>query len=138
MKTCSTCPKLIKNGYTLCYECNNKLDSESDTTSETDERAKPEVIVKRESIPKCVRNAVWRHQNNNQIEAKCICCRVETVTIGNFHVGHITSIANGGTTTLDNLTVLCMLCNTSMGKCNVYEFIDKYKLHYFEKNPETL
>ena len=72
MKTCSSCPKLIKNGYTLCYECNGKEDSASDT----------EVIVKRESIPKCVRNAVWRHQNNNKMEAKCICCRVETVTVG--------------------------------------------------------
>ena len=128
MKTCSTCPKLIKNGYSHCFECNNKDESASDS----------ELIVKRESIPKCVRNAVWRHLNNNQLEAKCICCRVETVTIGNFHVGHITSVANGGTTTLDNLTVLCPLCNCSMGKCNVYEFIDKYKLHYFEKNPDIL
>ena len=122
MKNCATCPKLIKNDYTHCFECNNKEDA-----SET------EVIVKRESIPKCVRNAVWRHQNNNQIEAKCICCRVETVTIGNFH-----AVANGGTTTLDHLTVLCPLCNCSMGKCNVYDFIDKYKLHFFEKKPETL
>ena len=122
MKNCATCPKLIKNDFTHCYECNNKDDS-----SET------EVVVKRESIPKCVRNAVWRHQNDNKLEAKCICCLVETVTIGNFHVGHITSVANGGTTTLDNLTVLCPLCNCSMGKCNVYDFIDRFKLHYFEK-----
>ena len=118
MKNCATCPKLIKNDFTHCYECNNK-----DDASET------EVVVKRESIPKCVRNAVWRHQNDNKLEAKCICCLVETVTIGNFHVGHITSVANGGTTTLDNLTVLCPLCNCSMGKHNVYEFIDRYKLH---------
>ena len=127
MKNCATCPKLIKNDFTHCYECNNK-----DDASET------EVTVKRESIPKCVRNAVWRHQNDNKLEAKCICCLVETVTIGNFHVGHITSVANGGTTTLDNLTVLCPLCNCSMGKCNVYDFIDKYKLHFFEKKLETL
>ena len=127
MKNCATCPKLIKNDFTHCYECNNK-----DDASET------EVTVKRESIPKCVRNAVWRHQNDNKLEAKCICCLVETVTIGNFHVGHITSVANGGTTTLDNLTVLCPLCNCSMGKCNVYDFIDKYRLHFFEKKPETL
>ena len=127
MKNCATCPKLIKNDFTHCYECNNKDDS-----SET------EVVVKRESIPKCVRNAVWRHQNDNKLEAKCICCLVETVTIGNFHVGHITSVANGGTTTLDNLTVLCPLCNCSMGKCNVYDFIDKYKLHFFEKKLDIL
>ena len=127
MKNCATCPKLIKNDFTHCYECNNKDDS-----SET------EVTVKRESILKCVRNAVWRHQNDNKLEAKCICCLVETVTIGNFHVGHITSVANGGTTTLDNLTVLCPLCNCSMGKCNVYDFIDKYKLHFFEKKLDIL
>ena len=127
MKNCASCPKRIKNDYTHCYECNNKEDA-----SET------EVIVKRESIPKCVRNAVWRHQNDNKLEAKCICCLVETVTIGNFHVGHITSVANGGTTTLDNLTVLCPLCNCSMGKCNVYDFIDKYKLHFFEKKLDIL
>ena len=123
MKNCATCPKLIKNGYTHCFDCNNNEDTTTDT----------ETSLKRESIPKCVRNAVWRHQNNNQLESKCICCLVETVTVGNFHVGHITSLANGGTTTLDNLTVLCMLCNTSMQRHNVHDFIEKYKMHYYQK-----
>ena len=122
MRTCPKCNiNKIKNNYQQCYECNNKDDSSSET----------DAPIKREAIPKCVRNAVWRHQNGNQIEAKCICCLVETVTIGNFHVGHIKSVANGGSTTLDNLTVLCMLCNTSMQKCDVYEFIAKYNLHYY-------
>ena len=118
MKNCATCPKLIKNDFTHCYECNNKDDS-----SET------EVVVKRESIPKCVRNAVWRHQNDNKLEAKCICCLVETVTIGNFHAGHIQALINNGSTSLENLVPICMLCNTSMGRYNLNKFIQKYNLH---------
>ena len=123
MRICPKCNvKKIKNGYQQCYDCNNLKD---DTSSET------EMMVKRESIPKCVRNSVWRNLNGNMIEAKCVCCLVETVTIGNFHVGHIKAVANGGSTTLDDLTVLCMLCNTSSGKCDLYEFIAKYNLHYY-------
>ena len=122
MRICPKCNvKKIKNGYQQCYECNNKQDTSSEPETEAS---------KRESIPKCVRNAVWRHLNGNEIEAKCVCCLVETVSIGNFHVGHIKSVYNGGSTTLVNLTVLCMLCNTSSGKCDLYEFISKYNLHY--------
>ena len=126
MRICPKCNiKKIKNGYQQCFDCNN---AKEDTTSEPDNEA-----TKRESIPKCVRNAVWRHLNGNQIEAKCVCCLVETVSIGNFHVGHIKSVFNGGSTKLNNLTVLCMLCNTSSGKCDLFEFIEKYDLHYYNR-----
>ena len=126
MRICPRCNiKKIKNGYAQCYDCNNK----NDTSSEPE----TEAINARMPIPKCVRNAVWRHHSENQIEAKCVCCLVETVTIGNFHVGHIKSVANGGSTTLDNLTVLCMLCNCSLQKNDVYEFIAKYDMHYYAR-----
>ena len=48
MKNCATCPKLIKNGYTKCCECNNKQDPVSDN----------EIPYHKETIPKCVRNAL--------------------------------------------------------------------------------
>ena len=123
MRICPKCNiKKIKNGYAQCYDCNNKNDTPSEPETEA---------IKREAIPKTVRNSIWRNLNGNKIESKCVCCLVETVTIGNFHVGHIKSVANGGSTTLDNLTILCMLCNCSMQKCDVYEFIAKYNLHYY-------
>ena len=129
MRICPKCNhKKIKNGYQQCYDCNNKMDTSSENENEA---------IKREPIPKTVRNSVWRNLNGNKIEAKCICCLVETVTIGNFHVGHIKAVANGGSTTLDNLTVLCMLCNTSSGKCDLYEFIAKYNLHYYALSQNT-
>jgi hypothetical protein len=65
-----------------------------DTTSEPDN----EKDIKREPIPKCVRNALWINYFKNQREGKCQCCLREIISIGNFH-------ANGGISTLDNLVL---------------------------------
>lgn len=43
-----------------------------------------------------------------------------------FHCGHIIRQVNGGTSTIDNLIPLCVLCNLSMGKTNLDEFKEKY------------
>ena len=119
MKNCATCPKLIKNGYTKCFECNSKQDPVSDN----------EIPYHKETIPKCVRNALWINFHGKLREGKCGCCKRETISIGNFHCGHIIAEANGGSTTLDNMIPICPLCNTSSGKCNMLDFI-KYNLHY--------
>ena len=97
-----------------------------DTTSEQDN----EKEIKREPIPKCVRNALWINYFKKLREGKCQCCLRETISIGNFHAGHIKAHANGGSSSLDNLVPICMLCNTSMGKYDLNEFITKYNLHY--------
>ena len=67
---------------------------------------------------------------NDSRVGMCQCCLREQITIGNFHAGHIIAHANGGLTTLDNLTPICMLCNTSMGPYDLNEFIKKYNLHH--------
>ena len=97
-----------------------------DTTSEPDNERE----IKREPIPKCVRNALWINFFKNQREGKCQCCFRETISIGNFHAGHIKAHVNGGSSSLDNLVPICMLCNTSMGKYDLNEFITKYNLHH--------
>ena len=86
--------------------------------------------IKREAIPKCVRNALWINFFKNQREGLCQCCKREKISIGNFHAGHIKAHINGGSSALDNLVPICMLCNTSMGKDDLNEFITKYNLHY--------
>jgi len=97
-----------------------------DTTSEPDN----EKEIKREPIPKCVRNALWINYFKNQREGKCQCCLRETISIGNFHAGHIKAHINGGSSSLDNLVPICMLCNCSMTKHDLNEFIIKYNLHH--------
>ena len=86
--------------------------------------------IKREAIPKCVRNALWINFFKNQREGLCQCCKREKISIGNFHAGHIKAHINGGSSSLDNLVPICMLCNTSMGKYDLNEFITKYNLRY--------
>lgn len=120
MKTCSTCPKLIKNSYTHCFECNNKEEPASDS----------EIPYHKETIPKCVRNALWINFHGSQREGKCGCCKRETISIGNFHCGHIQAEVNGGRTTLDNMIPICPLCNLSMRTHNLNDFVKKYNLHY--------
>jgi len=123
MKKCGSCDKLVKNSYDKCYECNARnikdgSESEADTP------------YKKEPIPKCVRNALWINYFKDSRIGLCQCCKREQITIGNFHAGHIIAEANGGRAALDNLVPICMLCNTSSGKINMHDFIEKYNLHY--------
>jgi 5-methylcytosine-specific restriction endonuclease McrA len=123
MKTCPKCNVFkVKNSYEMCYTCHNKEESSS-------ELEKNETI-KRETIPKTVRNAVWINYFVDRRIGKCLCCLREQISIGNFNCGHIVSHNQGGKTTLDNLIPICTLCNTSMGTYNLNDFIKKYNLHY--------
>ena len=99
-----------------------------DTTSEPDN----EKEMKREPIPKCVRNALWINYFKNLREGKCQCCLRETISIGNFHAGHIKAHANGGSSSLDNLVPICMLCNCSMTNMILKSFLVSIKLYFLE------
>jgi len=122
MKLCNICKtRKIKNNYTVCYDCNQK----SDTVSETNT-----VVYKKENIPECVRNCLWINYFKESRVGVCLCCKREQITISNFHAGHIQAEANEGRTALDNLIPLCQLCNLSMATNNVFDFITKYNLHY--------
>jgi hypothetical protein len=123
MKTCSTCPKLIKNGYTHCYECNGKQETPS-TSSDTEQS------YKKENIPRVVKNSLWIIAFKDSRVGVCQCCRREPITINNFHSGHVIAEKNGGSTTLDNMRCICPFCNISMKTQNMDTFIAKYNLHY--------
>jgi len=81
---------------------------------------------KKQAIPKTVRNAVWARYFPNSLSGVCQCCKIEGITYGNFHAGHVISEHNGGGLKVDNLRPVCPLCNSSMGTQNMDEFIAKY------------
>jgi 5-methylcytosine-specific restriction endonuclease McrA len=125
----------------MCYTCHNFKNDDTNSEADKDqpEKEQPrsgswslrdEPILKRESIPKCVRNALWINYFKDSRISKCQCCLREEISIGNFHAGHILAHVNGGLSTLDNLVPICMLCNTSMGAYNLNDFIKKYNLHH--------
>jgi hypothetical protein len=48
------------------------------------------------------------------------------ITIREFHVGHVTSEANGGNMNIDNLRPICATCNNSMGTMDMKEYVQKW------------
>ena len=89
-----------------------------------------ETVYKKEPIPKCVRNALWINYFGDSRTGKCLMCKRESISLSCFQAGHIITEANGGKCSLDNLKPVCQLCNTSSGKMNMEDFIQKYNLHY--------
>lgn len=82
---------------------------------------------RKKKIPATLRNAVWnRYIGLEKKIDKCFCCKMEPITSGNFECGHIIAECQGGETNLKNLRPICGLCNKSMGKNSMFDFIEKY------------
>ena len=103
MKICPKCNifKIKNSSYDVCYTCHS---NKEESSSETEQTPKEQQVFKRESIPKCVRNALWINFFKDSRVGMCQCCLREQITIGNFHAGHIKAHINGGLSTFDNLT----------------------------------
>lgn len=84
-----------------------------------------EIKYIRKTIPKTVRNLLWREYNGSSMDGICFCCK-NGLKYENFHVGHVIPVCKGGTDNKTNLRPLCASCNTSMGSQNLFEFIEQY------------
>lgn len=82
----------------------------------------------KDKIPATLRNVVWNNHAGSNTTSYCYCCGVEQISKANFAVGHITSEATGGLVTASNLRPVCTLCNSSMGKTNMHQFMLQYGL----------
>ena len=78
---------------------------------------------KRKTIPKKIREQVWKNMHSNQVNAICQVCLLTNISCFNFHVGHIVSRKKGGKDELSNYQPICSTCNLSMGA----EHLDDYK-----------
>jgi 5-methylcytosine-specific restriction endonuclease McrA len=87
----------------------------------------PKKIMGKKSIPKTIRNQVWRRFCGNQLDAKCFCCD-QSLAYESWEAGHVVSEAKGGTTNVENLRPICLSCNRSMGKKHMFEFMKEYQL----------
>lgn len=81
---------------------------------------------KRGSIPKSVRNAVWRNMFGNRLDAACPLCDVAINGMdATWHASHIIAHAHGGSDTEDNLRPLCGTCNIAVGDEHMVKFIGR-------------
>lgn len=130
-KSCPKCNKLFTSAtFKLCYACNIQNKTDNDDDEKSDDDIDKNIPYIKEKIPKAVRNSVWRLYFKNKITGLCQCCKIEKISYASFHSGHIKSEKLGGTTSLDNLKPVCMMCNLSMGQMDMNDFIKKYNMHY--------
>lgn len=82
------------------------------------------------SIPKKLREAVWDRYIGADIGiTKCPVCNITDIKQGgsnSWHCSHVLAECNGGTTSVDNLRVLCPGCNSSMSTMCLYDYAIKF------------
>ena len=100
--------------------CNFKKQA-TDSRENNDQGKKSETT----NIPEAVREKVWRLAHLEAFQGICHCCK-KTVSKNAFECGHMVSKANGGSTMISNLKVLCFTCNRSMGKQNLLDFCTRF------------
>jgi hypothetical protein len=78
-------------------------------------------------IPSKVRADVWNtYQDQNMAIGKCCCCKRATIKQADFEVGHVIAEACGGTMEINNLRPICSVCNKSMGRLNMVDYVKRY------------
>ena len=87
----------------------------------------------RKSVPKALRMKLWTNTFGETFNGSCYVCNT-TLNITNFEAGHIVAQSNGGKTTIDNLKVVCKLCNKSCGSDNLNDF----KTNMISKSNQSL
>lgn len=84
---------------------------------------------KRPAIPKTLQKQVWQKEFNAMTNGKCPIYKcpniLDTKTVNSWQCGHITSIMNGGETSLDNLRPICPTCNQKMSSMNWDDYVNK-------------
>jgi hypothetical protein len=82
---------------------------------------------KKKTIPPQLRQDVWeRWVGNKTTYDVCLCCRKSPIRVMSFQCGHIQAEAEGGPLNINNLTPVCVSCNSSMGKKNMIDYITEF------------
>ena len=79
-------------------------------------------IKKRKTIPKRVREQVWKTYINT-LESQCLVCDGKLITAFDFECGHVDA---NGPAFVENLRPICRSCNGSMGRQHMKEFAASY------------
>lgn len=78
------------------------------------------------SVPKGLREQLWRREFGGTSTGTCVACRKATITSFNFEAAHVRAYAAGGATVLDNLRPTCRQCNRDCGTMDLDRFIREY------------
>lgn len=138
-----------KNEYITNPKKNNKLDNTTNllktSIKTSNKQTKLQTInkkrnehkqIKKEIIPKRIRELVWTTHNTEVFSNKCYVSWCDNkINVFNFQVGHDIPESKGGTIDIDNLKPICGNCNLSMS--NNYS-IKEWSNLIINKNNKTI
>lgn len=111
--------------------------SENDTTESDIAIAK--VPYKKQTIPKPLREKVWKNAFYDRTIGDCYSCGGLLDKAQNYECGHIVAESKGGKTEENNLRPICRSCNRSMGTENMNIYKTKFNpIHLLRKKPLSL
>ena len=98
------------------------------------------MVVKKQRIPRALREQVWLNTMGEIYEHKCpITWCKNMITVFNFHVGHNIPESKGGKTEISNLTAICARCNYSMSNnYTITEWSNFGKVFSQKENPSCV
>jgi len=108
------------NNKTNLLKTNNKTNLLNTSNKETIIQSINKTIIenkhiKKETIPKRIRELVWTTHNTEVFSNKCYVSWCDNIiNVFNFQVGHDIPESKGGTLDIDNLKPICGNCNLSM------------------------
>jgi hypothetical protein len=89
----------------------------------TQQQTNPKKYIKKH-ISKTLKNKVWDLYIGRETGiSKCFCCDHTEINSKHFECGHMIAESNNGKTDITNLRPICSLCNKSMGKKNMFNFM---------------
>ena len=83
---------------------------------------RPVKKTRKKKISAALRRSVWEDNVGKYYSGYCTCCKRTEINVFDFQCGHVIAECEGGPTTLDNLKPICVLCNMSSGKEQMFEF----------------
>ena len=126
------------NNKTNLLKTNNKTNLLNTSNKETIIQSINKTIIenkhiKKETIPKRIRELVWTTHNTEVFSNKCYVSWCNNIiNVFNFQVGHDIPESKGGTLDIDNLKPICGNCNLSMS--NNYSIKEWSNLIKINKN----
>jgi len=86
-------------------------------------RELPKMIEKpkRKKFNKVQREQIWKHYIGDNMNGKCYCCSRD-ISFTTYEIGHVHPVVLGGDDEIENVRVICGLCNRSMGTTNLEDF----------------
>ncbi len=101
-------------------------DKVADPAKDTQNGKEAAKKVRRKTIPKAIKNQLWKSHFGDRMKGKCYCCKGEIDALCGWEAGHIQAAAKGGSDNIDNLRPVCSTCNKSMSSMNMDDYIHTY------------